>query len=159
MHRLLKAIVMEDDPVLCKLFADTLEKDDRITAEVAHDLPEAIGICQRERQVVLLVDLSVPGARGMQAVTDLRKILPGATLIVITGNPDAEIDAKKAGAHAVIIKGSPQSFGDGLIWAVRMAVMARDNELLFQPAMNAVAKQEKKIEQAIVSSAKTTVNL
>lgn len=140
MHRLLKVFVVEDDPVLCPLYAEMLRNDPGIATAEAHDLPEAIDLCRRERQVVLLVDLGLPSAKDMEAVTELRKEAPGATLVVITGNVDAEKPARKAGAHGVIIKGSPESIGDGLIKTIRDAVVRHDVELLLAPA---VAVQEK----------------
>jgi two-component system cell cycle response regulator len=146
MQRLLKAIVVEDDPLLCRLFAETLEGDSRITTAQAHDLPEAVRLCRKEPQVLLLVDLSIPGAEGMQAVSALRKEAPGATVVVITGNSDSEAAALRAGAHAVIIKGSEDSHGAALIDAVRHAVLAHEVELMFAPTLLAVDKVTRKAQ-------------
>ena len=147
-QRLLKAFVVEDDPVLCRAFADTLKGDGHITAVEAHDLPDAVRLCRQEPQPVILVDLGLPSAAGTDAVTALRRELPGATLVVITGAADKEDAAIRAGAHAVIAKGSAESYGRGLIDAVRRAVVAHDVRLLFQPAKEGLERQEELLKRA-----------
>lgn len=147
-QRLLRVIVVEDDKTLCQAFAEALEADKSITTVQAHDLPEAIQLCRREPQVVMLVDLGLPSATGMDAVTMMRKENPGATLIVITGDMDAKPEAMRAGAHAVIVKGGEDSVGSGLIDAVRNAVRAHDSELLFVRGQAILDRTERRINQA-----------
>ncbi len=145
MARILKVIVVEDDTLLCNLFAETLEKDARISTAQAHDLPEAIRLCQQEPQVVLLVDLTIPGAKGVEVIEAGRKAAPGATIVVITGNAEIEKDALSAGATTVIQKGSPESFGDALVKTVRDAVIQHEVQLLYAPMKDAVKTQQSKL--------------
>jgi len=147
-QRLLKAFVVEDDPTLCRAFADALKADGQITTVEAHDLPDAVRLCRQEPQPVILVDLGLPSAAGTDAVTALRRELPGATLVVITGAADKEDAAVRAGAHAVISKGSPESYGRGLIDAVRRAVVAHDIRLLFAPSKEGLERQGELLRKA-----------
>lgn len=147
MQRLLKAIVVEDNPQICEIISHTLQKDKNITTATAHDLPEAVQLCRREPQVVLVVDLGLPSCHEVEAIQALRKEAPGATVVVLTGQADLEDDALKAGAHAVIIKGGPNCYGEGLVKKIREAVVSHDVELLFAPATNAAEKVRKKIQE------------
>ena len=140
MSRLLKVIVVEDNPELCTLYADCLNSDPNITTVKAHNLAEAVALCQKEPQVVILADLTLPDATGVQAMA-LRKEAPGATFIVITGDMNAADAAKDAGAEAVIVKGDPESIGSGLIRTVRNCVTAHEMKLLFAPGKAVIEKQ------------------
>lgn len=148
MKRLLRAIVVEDNDLLRNLYASTLEADEGISTVNAGTLQDAISLCRREPQVVLLVDLGIPGAEGVSAIPSLRREAPGATLVVITGKEELRDKALAAGAHAVIIKSSPESVGDELIRAVRAAVVRHDAELLASPAVAASDKLQESIKAA-----------
>ena len=143
MARRLKVIVVEDDPILCEAFASTLEKDPLIKTAQAHTLVDAVHLCQMEPQVVLLLDLSVPGVKDVEIVETLRKETPGAIIIVVTGHEKLADAAMQAGASKVIIKGSNESWGPGLIKAFRDTVTAREVELLFAPTRDILEKQKK----------------
>ncbi len=158
-QRLLRVIVVEDNKALCQAYSDILESDKQITAVQAHDLPEAVQLCRREPQVVMLVDLGLPSASGMDAITMMRKENPGATMVVITGDVDARPAALAAGAHEVIVKGSPESYGDGLILAVRNAVRVHDAELLFVKGQAILDRTEQRIEQAAQLATKTAAKI
>lgn len=148
MHRPLKAIVIEDDPTLCRMFAEVLSSDPGIDSDQARTLAEGLVLCQAEKHLVLLVDLGLPDAHGTEAVPVLRKTVPGATLVVVTGSADLTDDALEAGAHAVIVKGSPESHGAGLVRTVRQAVINHENELLFVGAARALDRQGGRLEAA-----------
>jgi CheY-like chemotaxis protein len=148
MQRLLKAIVVEDNTAVRNLIAHTLESDVNIKTATAHDLPEAVQLCRKEPQVVLIIDLGLPSCHDVEAIRSLKKEAPGATVVVITGQPLLEDAARRAGAHAVIIKGSPESIGDGFVKAVREAVVRHDVELLFAPVTAVMEKCERNLEDA-----------
>lgn len=150
MARRLKVIVVEDDQLLCRLFAETLDKDPLIQTGQANDLEEALRLCTLEPQVVLLVDLSIPGAKGVEVVSETRKAAPGATIIVITGTDHYDKDAIKAGATAVIHKGTQDSIGNQLIKTIRDAVTKHEMELLFANVNELAAQQAQKIESLSV---------
>ncbi len=145
MKRTLKAVIVEDNADVSQMMADALDGASDISAQQVHDLPDAVSLCRRSPQMVLLVDLGLPSASGADAVSILRREAPEATLVVVTGRSELSEDAKKCGAHRVIIKGSDESYGDGLVKAVREAVIAHDVELLFAPAAKAAAKTERTI--------------
>jgi Response regulator containing a CheY-like receiver domain and an HTH DNA-binding domain len=151
-NRLLKTIVVEDDEKLRAGFASTLAMDDGIKTVEAGTLAEAIKLCQKERQVVLLVDLGLPDSKGIETVERLKKELPGATLVVITGEAGVEKEAMNAGASAVIAKGSKESHGPALVAAVRQAVVRHDIELQFRPGFDAIKEIEGRLKEVTISS-------
>lgn len=133
-NRPLKAVVVEDNETLCRMFAENLRADPLIRTVQAGTLQAGLELARAEPHPVLLVDLGLPDATGTDAVPALRRAAPGATLVVITGDPDLKDDALLAGAHAVIVKGTPESHGDGLVHAVRAAVINHELELMNAPA-------------------------
>lgn len=148
MQRLLKVIVVEDDSALRTAFAENLRNDQLIQTAEAGTLAAGLALVQAERHVVLVVDLGLPDADGVTAVAALRKVAPGATLVVVTGDERLEEPAKAAGAHAVILKTSEDSYGEGLIRAVRTAVINRDLELVNAPAAGRLARVDAKLDTA-----------
>lgn len=146
MHRLLKTIVVEDNEILCRLFAENLRHDPQIQTDEAGSLEAALELAKGERHLVMLVDLGLPDAHGIEAIPALRQVVPGATLVVVTGDATLRESAMMAGAHAVIIKGSPESHGDELVAAVRAAVMNHDLELLNAPTSNRINRVGDKLD-------------
>jgi DNA-binding NarL/FixJ family response regulator len=135
MHRLLNVMVVEDDPTLRHLFAESLRDDPDINTHEMGTIEEAARASLAERQFVVLLDPGLSDSSGLEGLFILHQTAPGAVVVFITGSDELIQPAKDAGADAVIIKGSPESVGAGLIKAVRNAVIARDHKRQFAPLM------------------------
>ena len=146
--RPLRVLVVEDDPTLRRVFSAALGADPTIITAEAGDLHGAVATARSLHRPVLLVDLGLPGAGGVEAVTELRRAAPEATLVVITGNGDMVGDARAAGAHEVITKGSPESHGPRLTEAVRRAVARHDADLLFAPVRELHRESQEELSRA-----------
>jgi DNA-binding response OmpR family regulator len=76
----------------------------------------------------VLLDLGLPDAGGLDAVTRIRRVAPALAIIVLTGLDDdaRRAEALKAGAQDYIVKGSVE--GDELAARVRAAIEQRRRE-------------------------------
>jgi DNA-binding response OmpR family regulator len=77
----------------------------------------------------VLLDLGLPDAGGLDAVTRIRHVAPELAIIVLTGLDDdrRRAEALEAGAQDYIVKGSVD--GDELAQRVRAAIERRRREL------------------------------
>lgn len=122
-----RLLLVEDDDgdalLVEELFLDSGETYEiaraRSMAEAMHLVGEAD---------CALVDLGLPDAAGLSALTDLRARAPELALVVLTGMADKAraIDAMVAGAQDYLVKGHVD--GEGLARAVRYAIERRRAE-------------------------------
>jgi DNA-binding response OmpR family regulator len=91
------------------------------------NLADAEAGAVREADCVLL-DLGLPDAGGLDAVTRMRDAAPGVAIIVLTGldDPERRASALAAGAQDYIVKGTVD--GDELAAAVGAAIERRRRE-------------------------------
>lgn len=147
----IKTIVIEDNSVHRHAIAEFLNRDPHITSVEASTLIEGARLAMNEPRVLLLVDLTVPVGDGVSITSGtevlevMQRMIPGATRVVITGDTEAVAACLKAGAHAVIIKGTAESYGDGLIRTLQKAVLTHETELLVTP----VKESSERIQQIV----------
>ena len=72
----------------------------------AYDWPHAIELVKTKAVDVLLLDLSMPGMRGLDAMAKIRQASPHTQLVVLTGYPASSFESacRKAGAQAYMHK-------------------------------------------------------
>lgn len=118
-------LLVEDDDgdalIVEELLSDAAEPFDLIRARTVHEAvhgPHAGIDC-------LLLDLGLPDAHGIDALTTVLDAAPGIAVVVLTGLLDAErgIQAVSAGAQDYLVKGHVD--GVGLSRAVRYAAERR----------------------------------
>jgi len=98
-------LVVEDDESLRRVMQVQLEKaGHKIT--VAGDTPQAVEILQQERQDVVITDLNLPGASGLDLLKKIRAEYPDTVTIIVTafGTVATAVDAMKAGAYDYLTK-------------------------------------------------------
>lgn len=73
---------------------------------VAHDGEEAVALCQKEEPDVVLMDVLMPKMDGISATRELRDLLPGTAVLVLTGSEEDEhvFEGIKAGASGYLLK-------------------------------------------------------
>src|ERR1700683_140970 len=78
-------LVADDDPVIrktrCRLFE--VEKDYDVCAEAANG-QEAIDLALQHRPELIILDLSMPVLNGLDAATELKKLMPSVPIILFT---------------------------------------------------------------------------
>ncbi len=122
---MVSVLLVDDHPVviegLRKLLATT--EDIKVTGE-AHDAAGAIEQARTLRPDVILLDLRMPGASGVQAIRRLREQeWPGAVLILTSYGDQAYVrQAIEAGADGYLLKNAPT---EDLIAAIRAVARGR----------------------------------
>ena len=93
------------------------EPDLEVVGEAKNGL-EAIELCRRLRPDLVLMDVRMPRADGLEATRAIKAEMPQVSVVVVTmhENPDYLLDAVKAGAAGYILKNAS---GKRLVEAVR----------------------------------------
>jgi len=99
-------IVIADD---YRLFADALRsylehRDGVLVVGTAYNSGDAIELALERDADVILVDLHMRGADGIETIERLRAVRPGIRAIAMSGLPDLGDDAHAAGASAFLCK-------------------------------------------------------
>lgn len=120
-------LLVEDDDGDALLVEElVIDSGEAITLKRAATLAEAVASARGAQ--CALVDLGLPDAAGLDAVTALRRAAPDLAVVVLTGLNDRQrgIEALAAGAQDYLVKGEVD--GDSLARAIRYAVERRRAE-------------------------------
>ena len=102
-----RILLVEDNPGDAIIFREKLNASD-LDYELTHAkrLSEGLETLASGTFDILLVDLSLPDAQGLEAVTKVREVAPDRPLIVLTGLDDARAaaEAKNLGAVDYLVK-------------------------------------------------------
>jgi DNA-binding NarL/FixJ family response regulator len=116
----MKILVIDDHPLVVDALAHLLPQvDPAIVVRKALDPGEAVAVLDNEPDIALvLLDLALPGARGLDLLSDLKLDYPGVPVVVISATHDRAtvMAALAAGAHGFIAKTAD---GGMLLEAVR----------------------------------------
>ena len=98
-------LLVEDDPTGRELGQYNLQQGGYIV-DLAVDGAEAMGCFSSRRHDLVVTDLRMPGASGMQVLGHVRALAPDVPVVVITahGSVEAAVQAMRAGAHDFIQK-------------------------------------------------------
>src|SRR2546425_9656099 len=103
----LKVLIADDHPLILQALRRALEasEDLEIVGE-ARSGPELLGLIERRRPEVVLLDLSMPGLDGMACLEAISQSWPEIKTVVLSAHDDRpSIDAALlAGATAYIVK-------------------------------------------------------
>lgn len=106
----LKVLLVDDVPQIRMFIAMFMDRTDdfEVVAE-ASDGREALERAQEHMPDIVLLDLNMPGMNGMEALPELRKMLPGAVIVIFSGFESVAIAdrTKLLGADAYVEKGTP----------------------------------------------------
>lgn len=102
-------LLVEDNPGDARLFQE-LARASELPFEILHreNLSSALEVLAECKSEIVLLDLGLPDATGLEAVTKIRESAPDSPLIVLTGLDDENlaIDALKKGAQDYLVKGN-----------------------------------------------------
>ena len=101
----LRILVVDDDPDQRFLLAHTLKDDYGAAIELAPaaSIEEAAGVLAERQPDCIVLDLSLPDARGVVGIERLRALTPAA-IVVVTGRDDFGVKALQAGAQDYLSK-------------------------------------------------------
>jgi DNA-binding NarL/FixJ family response regulator len=109
----MKILVIDDHPLVVEALAQLLPQiDPRVVVRTALDPCEAVAVLDNEPDVgLILLDLALPGARGLDFLGDLKLDYPGVPVVVVSATHDrgTVMAALAAGAHGFIAKTADSS--------------------------------------------------
>jgi sigma-B regulation protein RsbU (phosphoserine phosphatase) len=126
-----RILLVEDNPGDARLLRETLRDAESLRFELAHAgrLSEALERVRAGAVDVVLLDLSLPDAHGMETVQRMLEAAPAVPIIVLTGLTDetVAVHAVQAGAQDYLVKGTVE--GATLGRAIRYAVERKRLEM------------------------------
>ena len=119
-----RILLVEDNPGDARLIRETLRDAGSLRFELTHAarLAEGLEAVARQEVDVVLLDLSLPDAHGMETVERMLAAAPALPIIVLTGLTDetVAVHAVQAGAQDYLVKGTVE--GETLGRAIRYAI-------------------------------------
>lgn len=103
----IKVLLLEDNPADADLVKEYLEEAGMVCTAHFERLSTALSYVEVNAVDVILSDLSLPDAQGLEAVLALRKHCPEAAIVVLSGDHDeaTAMRAVQLGAQDYLIKG------------------------------------------------------
>ncbi len=119
----IRVLLVEDNPGDARLLVELLRDTGagRVRMEHVEDLAGAIEVLYREQFDVILLDLSLPDAEGLETIARVHSHAPKIPIVVLTGLDDEAIAirALRSGAQDYLVKGRVD--GDLLQRSIRYA--------------------------------------
>jgi DNA-binding NarL/FixJ family response regulator len=103
----LRVLIADDHPLVLTGVRRALERADSIeVVGEAHTLSQLMGLVERRRPEVVLMDLRMPGVEGTEHIEEVRSRWPDVKVVVLSASEDRpSIDAAlNAGASAFVVK-------------------------------------------------------
>lgn len=99
-------LIVDDDKVLCKMLEDVLSQETKLHIVSTHDGRDAIEQIKEKHFNLILTDLMMPGADGMNVLKVAKEADEGVHVIIITGFASLEtaMEAIRKGAYDYITK-------------------------------------------------------
>jgi DNA-binding NarL/FixJ family response regulator len=104
-----RVLVVDDHPLTRGALSALLEQHGFLVAGEAADGEEAIDRARALQPALVLLDLSMPGVSGLDALPSLRAAAPDAEVVVLTASGTEEnlLGAIRAGAAGYLLKSEP----------------------------------------------------
>ncbi|WP_245643465.1 PIG-L family deacetylase [Sanguibacter suarezii] len=101
-----RALVLEDDADAAEFMRIALERHGGMSVDVAASAEEALAALGRSTYDVLVSDIQLPGASGLQIIPEVRALDPTLPIMIVTAYPtvDHAIDALRSAADEFLIK-------------------------------------------------------
>lgn len=108
MHR---GLIVDDSQLVRTVLHDMIAMESDFTVVgAAENGQEAIEVAERSRPDLIILDLAMPQMTGIEAAPHLLKAAPTVIIILFTmyEGPTIAAEAKRAGIHGVMWKGTPR---------------------------------------------------
>ncbi|MEU0936581.1 MULTISPECIES: response regulator transcription factor [unclassified Embleya] len=107
---MINVLLAEDQAMVREALAALLglEEDIRVVAQVARG-DEVLAAVRASGADVALLDIEMPGQDGLSAAAELRRVVPGCRIVILTtfGRPGYLRRAMELGADAFLVKDAP----------------------------------------------------
>ena len=118
-----RLLIADDHTLIVEGFRVLLEPEFQLVgrAENGHLL---LNIIEQEKPDVVLMDIAMPGMSGIETTRELKKVLPGCHVVIVTmqNEPEFVTAAFRAGASAYVLKSAAAS---ELLLAIRQVLAGR----------------------------------
>jgi signal transduction histidine kinase/DNA-binding NarL/FixJ family response regulator len=146
----IKVLLVEDNPGDARLLREALAESSGGRFELAHveRLAEALRRLDEEAFAIVLLDLSLPDAQGLETVLKVHAHVSHLPLVVLTGmeNDELAAEALRKGAQDYLVKGAAD--GDLLARSIRYAIERKHAEEEIQQNLRRL-KALQEIERAM----------
>jgi YesN/AraC family two-component response regulator len=95
-----KILVIDDEKPTLSMFRLFLEAYG-YKVYTAENGADGLDIFRKEKPVIVLTDIKMPGVDGLGVLRQIKKIAPETAVIVITGHGDTDLAEQAAALHAV----------------------------------------------------------
>ncbi|MGB2953194.1 MAG: response regulator transcription factor [Gaiellaceae bacterium] len=104
-----RILIVDDHPLTREALAMLLDRNGFSVAGEAADGEEAVELARRLQPELVLLDLSMPGLDGLQALPRLREAAPACEVVVLTASGTEEnlLGAIRGGAAGYLLKSEP----------------------------------------------------
>lgn len=122
---MLRILVADDHPIVrAGLKQIITETADMTVADEASNGQEVLSKVSQNEYDVVLLDISMPGMHGIDALRELRARKPQLPVLILTMHPEEQYGVRvlKAGAAGYLVK---ESSPDELVWAIRRVAQGR----------------------------------
>lgn len=105
---MIKVIVIDDQPLEGKMVEYTLSRSCQY-AEYrgqAFNVSDGIALTEKEQPQIVFLDITMPGADGISAIPELRKVCTNVRIVMLTAHDDFNYirQAMRAGANDYLLK-------------------------------------------------------
>lgn len=103
---MVRVMIVDDAAFMRMMIRDILEKDGyEVIAEAENGL-KAIDLYKKEKPDIVMMDITMPGMNGIEALKEIKKIDPSARIIMCSAmGQDAMVnEALNEGAKAFVVK-------------------------------------------------------
>src|SRR2546430_7723617 len=102
-------LIVDDHPLTREALSALLTQHGFSVVGQASDGEEAIGLARRIQPQLVLLDLSMPGLSGLEALPRLREAAPSCEVVVLTASGTEEnlLSAIRGGAAGYLVKSEP----------------------------------------------------
>jgi diguanylate cyclase (GGDEF)-like protein len=129
--RFLRLLLVEDNPGDARLLRELLTEaaGEPPVLEHLERLEDALLRLVTPGVSCVLLDLSLPDARGLEALTRIRKVAPDVPIVVVTGRVDQAlgVEAVHEGAQDYLVKG--QVTGESIARSIRFAIERKQTDV------------------------------
>jgi DNA-binding NarL/FixJ family response regulator len=104
-----RILIVDDHPLTRDALAALLEQHDFGVVGQAGDGAEAVDLARKHQPDLVLLDLSMPGLNGLQALPTLREAAPSCEVVVLTASGTEEnlLESIRGGAAGYLLKTEP----------------------------------------------------
>lgn len=102
----INVLIVDDDKVLCKMLEDMLSEEAKLKVTSANNGLDAIEKIKGGNFDLILTDLMMPGANGIEVLRTAKEIDEGVHVVIVTGFASLEtaVEAVRKGAYDYITK-------------------------------------------------------